>query len=613
MQKERTFSLRENVRLRLLMDMLRGLKTKFENVPNFLMVCDSMTTRIVSSCTKMIELLEEGVVAIEKLELQRKPFPKMHVIYFITPTKESIDRLCQDFDKPKEPQYGNVHLFFTNKVENPYMDLMSKKKALIERVVTFKEANLDFLCPQDTVFSLDMPESLPVLFSKKDSSEYNQMVERIGYKLATVIPTLFDFEKFHIIYNKNSKNDVSEKVAKIVKERVKRFLQLKKNDDEDEPPAPCKIIIMDRAIDPLTPFLHDFHYWPMVYDLLEVKGNDIVEYPSEDSTGKVTTKQAQLGETDDLWNKYKCKHISQTMKDISDEFNKFVANNKTAQMQRNQGDVSLKEMGEIVKKMPQYKELMSKYTLHMSLIEQCIKYFKTKDLKGLQDIEQSLVTGLDSHGSEVKRLKLIQLIASHDAQGKLNDKERLRLMMLATLCFDMSEKDKKSFYQQLSEDDVKHVNKINWMVESAPKGIDIQGQQASAKQKAKSSKDYDLVRYTPALEKLAKDLTADKLDKSEYGSMFIPDNYDGSVGQRSKITAGSAAMKMGGRANWNENMDEKNQPKYIFFIIGGISHTELRLLQEFENNNAYVNVLSGSTHLMNPYEYIDEIKKMQGR
>lgn len=34
--------------------------------------------------------MELGVTAIEKLELGRKPFPKMNTIYFISPNEKSI-------------------------------------------------------------------------------------------------------------------------------------------------------------------------------------------------------------------------------------------------------------------------------------------------------------------------------------------------------------------------------------------------------------------------------------------------------------------------------------------------------------------------------------------
>ena len=40
---------------------------------------------------------------VEKLELARKPFPKMHAIYFLTPSGDSIDKLLADFSNPKAP------------------------------------------------------------------------------------------------------------------------------------------------------------------------------------------------------------------------------------------------------------------------------------------------------------------------------------------------------------------------------------------------------------------------------------------------------------------------------------------------------------------------------
>ena len=60
------------------------------------------------------------------IERRRKKFPKTDAIYFITPTKRSIQRLIDDFEIKGEkgvneeliskPQYGAVHLFFTSKV-----------------------------------------------------------------------------------------------------------------------------------------------------------------------------------------------------------------------------------------------------------------------------------------------------------------------------------------------------------------------------------------------------------------------------------------------------------------------------------------------------------------
>jgi len=101
--------------------------------------------------------------------------------------------------------------------------------------------------------------------------------------------------------------------------------------------------------------------------------------------------------------------------------------------------------------------------------------------------------------------------------------------------------------------------------------------------------------------------------RDQFGSIFIPKNYDGSIGQRSKITAGSASLRKGGvtkNTNWNENMDERNQPKIIFFVIGGMSYAEIRVLHEFENSNAYINVINGSTSIIRPQDFIGGIGQM---
>ena len=47
--------------------------------------------------------MEEGVTTLEKLELNRKKFPKIHAIYFITPTLSSINMLCKDFEDKNKP------------------------------------------------------------------------------------------------------------------------------------------------------------------------------------------------------------------------------------------------------------------------------------------------------------------------------------------------------------------------------------------------------------------------------------------------------------------------------------------------------------------------------
>ena len=46
---------------------------------------------------KLKDLIDMGVSTIEKLELQRKPYPKHDAFYFLTPSDDSVNRLISDF------------------------------------------------------------------------------------------------------------------------------------------------------------------------------------------------------------------------------------------------------------------------------------------------------------------------------------------------------------------------------------------------------------------------------------------------------------------------------------------------------------------------------------
>jgi syntaxin-binding protein 1 len=77
---------------------------------------DEATTKIVSSALTMYDIMEHRVTLVEQLDKIRQPFPEMDVIYFITPTIESVNLVIEDFPSLSKAKYGNVHLFFSDTV-----------------------------------------------------------------------------------------------------------------------------------------------------------------------------------------------------------------------------------------------------------------------------------------------------------------------------------------------------------------------------------------------------------------------------------------------------------------------------------------------------------------
>ena len=123
------------------------------------------------------------------LDRRRKKFPKTDAIYFISPTKRSVQRLVDDFEtKDKKgvneelihkPQYGAVHLFFTSKVPESLVSMMASSKSLAPRIRSFNEINLDFYFFNDSVFHLGKKNTLPMFRIIRDEMDRGRSQEAV--------------------------------------------------------------------------------------------------------------------------------------------------------------------------------------------------------------------------------------------------------------------------------------------------------------------------------------------------------------------------------------------------------------------------------------------------
>ena len=55
-----------------------------------------------------------------------------------------------------------IHLFFTSRVSDEFMDELTSNKYIVPRVLTFQEINLDFYFFNDNVFHLGRPRIMPM-------------------------------------------------------------------------------------------------------------------------------------------------------------------------------------------------------------------------------------------------------------------------------------------------------------------------------------------------------------------------------------------------------------------------------------------------------------------
>lgn len=593
------------MKLRILKDLIgkaKASKAVGSSSCSFIFVVDDHALRVISSCMKLLNLMEEGIINTEKLELRRKGFPKLHAIYFVAPTEENFRRIAKDFEEEAKPMYGVVHIFSTNAVDKSLMGILSNTKPLIQRLGTFVEMNLDLVCNEEKTFQLGMPPCVPELYSSFNSSQ--TMAICIADRLATIIPTFMEFHNIQIIWNKNQ-NMISATIANRLASRLEGFVA--KSGSPSAPPT--RFIILDRSADILTPVMHDYFYQGMLYDLMEVNGQ-IVDYPAEDEKGNKMTKKAVLSEEDSIWVEYRDRHIAEVMTGVSDQFNDFLKNNSTSKLQRGELDnLNLSSMSEIIKTMPQYNEILNRYTLHMFLIDKLFEEFNKQELIEIGEFEQSMSTGIDDKGASIVPSKLLPKMLSKVASlGKmLGVNARLRLAMIACLCMPMSDSERKSLFEMVDIDDRMTIQKLKWFGFNIERKEKVQVasrkfQASQAKNKLKSVS-YSLCRSTPILETIVKHVQqTPNIDMNTFDLKNIP---QGSTFIQAKKT-GASSLKLKSSSSLND------PPRLVVFMVGGITYPELRLLRDLEKTDQIggFDMYCGGTSLLRPADFLEGVRKL---
>ena len=136
--------------------------------------------------------------------------------------------------------------------------------------------------------------------------------------------------------------------------------------------------------------------------------------------------KVELDENDEIWMKFKGKHLAETLTSLSSEISNFVGNDKTEQIKSGENF----DMQEALEAATTYKELVKKYLLHLQLSQEVMSNFQASKWKDLIAIEQKIITGVDDVGKEVTNIDIIRGITKISKDLSREDHTRLLIQYL---------------------------------------------------------------------------------------------------------------------------------------------------------------------------------------
>ncbi|XP_061681588.1 syntaxin-binding protein 3 isoform X2 [Syngnathoides biaculeatus] len=460
-----------------------------------ILILDQFTTKLLSSCCKMSDLMPEKITIVEDLYKIREPVLEMKAIYFMTPTAQSVDAFIADF-KPK-PKYKAAYVYFTDYCPD---DLFNNMKLYCAKYIRIcKEIHMSFMPHEAQVFTCDNPGAFQSLYSPY-SQDRKKTLGMLADQLVTLCATLDEYPG--VRYKKDPNMEYAKILAELVDNKLSRHYEMDdSNKKKDKTQA--QLLIVERGFDPFTPILHELTYQAMAYDLVDIQ-NATYKYKSKDGS----EKQALLNEDDMLWVKLRHKHIAEVSEQIPMMVKEISANKKQPD-----GKITINNLAQMMKKMPSFRKQLTQKSVHLQLAEDCMKHF-ANNVEKLCKAEQDLAMGSDVDGVKVKdpmRTLLPVLLYPYSTYDKI------RAMLLYIFSVNgTTDENLNKLIQHVKIEDEREVI-LNWKELGVPI-ITSPGffQRKPARRDRSHEETYNLSRWTPGIKDVMEDAVENKLDTREW-------------------------------------------------------------------------------------------------
>uniref|UniRef100_A0A4W6DHP4 Sec1 family domain-containing protein 1 n=1 Tax=Lates calcarifer TaxID=8187 RepID=A0A4W6DHP4_LATCA len=418
------------------------------------LIYDRFGQDIISPLLSVKELRDMGITLHLLLHSDRDPIPDVPAVYFVMPTEENIDRICQDL---RNQLYESYYLNFISAISRSKLeDIASAALAAnaVSQVTKVFDQYLNFITLEDDMFILCHQNKELISYHAINRADIQDTdMEAI---MDTIVDSLFCFfvTLGAVPIIRCPRGNAAEMVAVVNTVELESNLRDARNSlfTGDNMAAgqfsfqrPL-FVLADRNVDMATPLHHTWTYQALIHDVLDFHLNRVMmeegagaePSPAGARPKKKSRKSYDLTAADKFWQKHKGSPFPEVAESVQEELDTYRAQEDEVKRLKSimglegedEGAISMlsdntAKLTSAVSSLPELLEKKRLIDLHTNVATAVLDHIKSRKLDVYFEYEEKLMSKSTLDKS------LLDIISDPDA-GTPEDKMRLFLIYYIT-------------------------------------------------------------------------------------------------------------------------------------------------------------------------------------
>ncbi|XP_032882879.1 sec1 family domain-containing protein 1 isoform X1 [Amblyraja radiata] len=438
-----------------------------------ILIYDRFGQDIISPLLSVKELRDLGITLHLLLHSDRDPIPDVPAIYFVMPTEENVDRVCQDL---RNQLYESYYLNFISAISRSKLeDIASAALSTnaVAQVAKLFDQYLNFITLEDDMFVLCNQNKELISYHAINRPDITDTEMEII--MDTLVDSLFCFfvTMGAVPIIRCARGNAADMVAVKLDKKLRENLRDARNSlftgdslggGQFSFQRPL-LVLVDRNIDLATPLHHTWTYQALVHDVLDFHLNrvNLEETPGIESSSagarpkKKTKKTYDLTAADNFWQRHKGSPFPEVAESVQQELDSYRAQEDEVKHLKSimglegedDGAISMlsdntAKLTSAVSSLPELLQKKRLIDLHTNVATAVLEHIKARKLDVYFEYEEKLMSKSTLDKS------LLDMISDPDG-GTPEDKMRLFIIYYISSPQPPSEVDLEQYKKSLTD------------------------------------------------------------------------------------------------------------------------------------------------------------------